>query len=79
MNVLELLAMSATHVETVRSPVGAAAAGVRDTPAERGVLFVADVPRPVLRALSMLGAERDLSRSGYVRELVERHVRELGP
>lgn len=39
-----------------------------------GTLLVRSVPRSTLRALSVLGAQRDLSREAYVRELVEQHT-----
>lgn len=42
--------------------------------AEPGVLLVRRVPREQLRALSVLGAERDLSREAYVRELLAWHT-----
>lgn len=69
--------MSAVHVDPAsRMPLGSEPG--RDNASETGVLFVYDVPRPVLRALSSRGAEKGMSRSTYVRKLVEWHTTEAG-
>lgn len=61
--------MSVTHVEPVkRAPASAMGR------AEFGVLFVNDMRRETLRELSVRAAACGLSRSRYVRQVIDEHV-----
>lgn len=66
-----------TMSTTIADPVSHRA-GESEHDADMGALLVRSVPRSTLRALSVLGAQRDLSREAYVRELVERHTQGAG-